>query len=857
MTTLGREQGNGGKDYPVTHKLIRDAAADMVGSGVMEEIGITQSGGDITVPAFRARTQAYTANKGGLPNIWEHPGGVITSGFIPDDSTNLLYARNNGTFIFYNEYDPWVVDRLPIATVVKEGGVITALSEIGLSGVNLSDKVHCMLHMLKGIKEPSSISTSGTLGINIDNRQGVSVLSSFAYNGQLMDGLGVFSASTNFAYCNGTSLIGAVGSQINPNIWQGGAVGNNKFTIQRLYAIPYKFSALMRMQVGSVEYNTLDEACAAINTESFSAYPPVQKYGVLYGYVVIQEGTANWTDDSRFCLFGTDQLGNPILPSTAGGGTDLDFIDVATGLPPVDNTSAIYRIGDTLIGSSNRVKVAKLEVNGHINGVSYNHKDITRFTGSNITLDDNSNVVLYYNALTVGSNAILTDPTTWTNRDTTDAYFWIYNTSLNSIDVRYGGVPIIILEADQATIVRWDNVEWRAWGASDSDFIDEATSSKPTDVNRITRTGEASGARFIGKYVNEETIISSPQVLGSVFSTIDPRSFPYQHLTVSSKLFLGLRGTGIGCYYWIKNNEASTNEIEVQNEGGAPRIILQPGDSAKLVKVTAVDWIAYSGQSGGSGGSDADWFTVGTADAPTSIADTIYHTGDAHIGTSSVTPTSVNSALSVYDKGIAGLNFRHLPDSINFNAGTFQNSIPSSASIVYCDAQSNNFLLVLPNPVLTPGEEIDTYVWVKNTNLLNSISLHHHDTITGELHNIAADGFVIARWDGANWNMFGSSGGGAGLTSLTEDNVWVGDNTNTPIETPIKAMVSGTLTLGVGGVSTINNTNITVSSKAVATPVIGANLLGGSYTFDAPTAGSIVFRASNSGATGSFNYIIV
>jgi hypothetical protein len=146
-------------------------------------------------------------------------------------------------------------------------------------------------------------------------------------------------------------------------------------------------------------------------------------------------------------------------------------------------------------------------------------------------------------------------------------------------DLAIGESAFYVLQ--QATGTWFEYFRSTGGGGTDADFIDEATSGSPTDTDRITRTGEASAARFINKYYNTETFIGSPQTLSLPFNVAIPRSYPYQEITVTQKTFLGLplpTPNVEGTFVYVKNSLNSTNEIEVQNESGFTRAVLQPGD---------------------------------------------------------------------------------------------------------------------------------------------------------------------------------------------------------------------------------------------------------------------------------------
>ena len=292
----------------------------------------------------------------------------------------------------------------------------------------------------------------------------------------------------------------------------------------------------------------------------------------------------------------------------------------------------LRRTGDVLIGSLTKNKVSKLEVNGDITGDSYNHTNITRFTGTGVTLDDSSTSVLYFNPTIPGANVNLTDPSTWTTRDTTDAYFWIYNdSSTNGFDILDRGTNLIFLFPGESVIVRWDNVDWRAWSktsAKDADWLVPLSTIPPSNItdNMFTQGNVAIGedkvadanlevstdvlasgyrwkqintASFTGTYIlgtNHSALATENQV--QVLTALDAVS----EVTIPKDN----SPDSLGAAYYIKN--AGTNAFGVRTNISDQIFTPLAGGESALYVNNGVDgsWVEYFRSTGGGGGGGMD-----------------------------------------------------------------------------------------------------------------------------------------------------------------------------------------------------------------------------------------------------------
>ena len=699
MSTLGNETGAGGKQNPVTHRILRNALADMAGSGLLEELDYAVVGGDIVIQPFIAKTQSYTSPQNSLPNVWSHPGGTIANALIPDDSVTLISGRNNGTFTYANSYDPYLWDRIPILVTIKEGGVLTGVSSLDLSSVNLSDKVHGMMHVLKGIKEPSELRTRTPFRIEIDNKNGVSLLSAKGKVGNLLDGLSNFSVNfATFNYCDNTALIGGATDTINPNIWQGGVVANNRFTIQRVYAIPYGTNTLARIQVGAAEYNTKEEACDAILTESFTAYPPLREYGILYGYIVVQEGTVDWTDDSRYCLYSTDQLGNPILPSASGGGSDLDWRDIATGTSPTNNTDPIERIGDAILGTNGITPDAKLDVRGEAIGYNFKHRLINEVLGLSgmtgltyppVDGTPSSYPVQNYELVVASSGARL--PAMLNDAAHIGGYFWLKNldTSTEPFLIRDSTDTTTLFSIDVGSelLVVWDGTKWVDYFGNNT----QSVVKYPYDEIEITPEG------------GSHQIVEGDNPYLFVYEATETYGNP------EASVFLpdtsGWTSDNDGCFFEIKN-WSYTKNININAFGASFGYPLRAEHSVRMIWTLANGWYEY----------DYNKEFAWSSDESSNPRDgmNLRRTGDVLIG--SLTKNKV-SKLEV-NGDITGDSYNHT--NITRFTGTGVTLDDSSTSVLYFNPTIPGANVTLTDPTTwTTRDTTDAYFWIYNDSETN------------------------------------------------------------------------------------------------------------------------------------------
>lgn len=154
--------------------------------------------------------------------------------------------------------------------------------------------------------------------------------------------LGSLTALTfQYRFQNGSN--GATGTNINPNIYDNAgvstAVPSNKFTVQRIYCF---VSNNVKIQPGQTLYNSLAEAKAAIQTQSFVTETSISANGVLRGFLVVQEGTTDLTSPTKAFFLEAPKFGG-----TAGVGG----LSVSTLQNAYDNSTTPEIVTDATRGA--------------------------------------------------------------------------------------------------------------------------------------------------------------------------------------------------------------------------------------------------------------------------------------------------------------------------------------------------------------------------------------------------------------------------------------------------------------------------------------------------------------------------
>jgi hypothetical protein len=144
-----------------------------------------------------------------------------------------------------------------------------------------------------------------------------------------------------YRFQNGTN--GATGTNVDPNIYDVAGVSTsvpvNKFTVQRIFSF---VSNNVKIMPGQTLYNSLAEAKAAIQTQSFVTETSISNNGVLRAFLIVRQGTTDLTSAT-----GAFFLEAPKFGTTSGVGG----LSVSTLQNAYDNSTTPEILTDSTRGA--------------------------------------------------------------------------------------------------------------------------------------------------------------------------------------------------------------------------------------------------------------------------------------------------------------------------------------------------------------------------------------------------------------------------------------------------------------------------------------------------------------------------
>lgn len=174
-----------------------------------------------------------------------------------------------------------------------------------------------------------------------------------------------------YRFQNGTN--GATGTSINPDIYDNAGVSTsvptNKFTVQRIFSF---VSNNVKIMPGQNYYNSLAEATAAIQTQSFVTETSILNNGVLRGFLVVQQGATDLTSTSKAFF-----LESPKFGGTSGVGG----LSVSTLQNAYDNSVTPEIVTDATRGAVT-VKAGVSNSSNNIEGVNTSGSTTFAVTGA-------------------------------------------------------------------------------------------------------------------------------------------------------------------------------------------------------------------------------------------------------------------------------------------------------------------------------------------------------------------------------------------------------------------------------------------------------------------------------------------
>ena len=183
-----------------------------------------------------------------------------------------------------------------IGTVVHTNlTTVTAVNQAQHLAISPQSQLNDLLQSLAGFNISGNLFSANGANLNINKtvgeifKQGANYATS-ANNPNIVATASLTAAS--FRYNNQTGAASASLTSIDPGNYDLAgvttAVPVNKFTVQRIFLFS---SNLLAVQRGQSLYNSLAEATAAIQTESFVVNPSIVPNGILRAFLVVRQGT--------------------------------------------------------------------------------------------------------------------------------------------------------------------------------------------------------------------------------------------------------------------------------------------------------------------------------------------------------------------------------------------------------------------------------------------------------------------------------------------------------------------------------------------------------------------------------------
>jgi len=202
-----------------------------------------------------------------------------------------------------------------------------------------------------------------------------------------------------FQYRFRTGTNGATGTGVNPDIYDVGgvstAVPTNKFTVQRIFSF---VSNNVKIQPGQTLYNSLSDAKASIQTQTFVTESSISANGILRGFLVVQQGATNLSSaSSAFFLEspkfgGTSGVGGLSVTNLQGAYDNSVSPEIVTDATrgAVDFKRGSAADSDNVVTVQNGAGTVNFTVtgNGAVTGVTFNGAALTSGGGGTLYLSN-------------------------------------------------------------------------------------------------------------------------------------------------------------------------------------------------------------------------------------------------------------------------------------------------------------------------------------------------------------------------------------------------------------------------------------------------------------------------------------
>jgi hypothetical protein len=301
-----------------------------IAAGVGLVVDNTVTPATLTTVTWSAKTDVAVTNIGTQPLTF----------IAIDASGNVIQQATDFTGLYHRQY-------IVIGSVIHTNlTTVTSVNQGQHLAISPQSQLNDLFQSLAGFNISGNIFSANGTNLNINKSSGEIFKQGANYSTSANNPNIVSTASltaATFRYNNQTGNASGIVSAIDPNNYDLAgvttAVSVNKFTIQRVFLFS---SNLLAIQRGQYEYNSLAEAKAAIQVESFVVNPSIIPNGVLRAFLIVRQGATalNSVTNAFF-------LEAPKFGGTAGVGG----LSVSTLQNAYDNSLSPEILTDTTRGA--------------------------------------------------------------------------------------------------------------------------------------------------------------------------------------------------------------------------------------------------------------------------------------------------------------------------------------------------------------------------------------------------------------------------------------------------------------------------------------------------------------------------
>ena len=284
------------------------------------------SGGVLSIGSPTTKFTISDGNGVVVDNTVNPPTNTVVTWSSQTNLTPTYLATNLVSFIGINSSGTVVQSATPF-TNIERRSIINLGSIIHVNLTNLDAVNNFQQVAISPLNQLTDLTTSiGTFnkagnifsanGANLLLNKSIGYLYSVGSNWDIDDedpNVRTLAALTGltFQYRFSTGTNGATGTAIDPDIYDvsgvSTAVPTNKFTIQRIFSFT---SNNVKIQPGQTLYNSLADARADIQTQTFTTEPSIAANGLLRGLLIVKQGTTDLTDTAKAFFYSAPKFGD-------------------------------------------------------------------------------------------------------------------------------------------------------------------------------------------------------------------------------------------------------------------------------------------------------------------------------------------------------------------------------------------------------------------------------------------------------------------------------------------------------------------------------------------------------------------